>query len=148
VPLLRELVLAQESARFFTVMAAMTRSGVTLADALGVATGALSHPELRGQLTTLRTRLIEGGVLRTLIDGVTALPVPTRRLMMAAERSGDLESAFDTLAQDHAEELDRRTSRLLAALEPLLIVLMFLVIGTLLLSVMIPLMKASSQVMG
>jgi type II secretory pathway component PulF len=130
------------------VMAAMTRSGVTLADALGVATGALSHPELRGQLTTLRTRLIEGGVLRTLIDGVTALPVPTRRLMMAAERSGDLESAFDTLAQDHAEELDRRTSRLLAALEPLLIVLMFLVIGTLLLSVMIPLMKASSQVMG
>ena len=37
IPLLRDVVMTQESARFFTVMAAMTSSGVTLADALGVA---------------------------------------------------------------------------------------------------------------
>lgn len=146
-PLVRDVVLAQESARLFTVMAAMTRSGITIADALGVAAGAISHPVLRDQLLTLRTRLVEGGALRQLIDSVSALPIPTRRLLMAAERSGDLEEAFETLAGDLTEELDRRTSRMLAALEPLLIVVMFLVIGSLLLAIMIPLLKASSQVM-
>ena len=128
-PILRDVVLTQESARFFTVMAAMTRNGVTLADALGVAVGVISHPGLRKQLTTLRTRLIEGGVLRSLIDSVESFPLPTRRLLMAAERAGDLESAFDTLAQDTTEELERRSERLLAAMEPVLIVIMFLMIG-------------------
>lgn len=147
-PLLREVILAQESARFFTVMAAMTRSGITLGDALAVAAGAINHPVLRQQLTTLRTRLIEGGVLRQLIDSVTALPLPTRRLLIAAERSGDLEAAFETLATDTTEELDRRTTRLTAALEPILIVILALFIGSLVLAIMIPLLKMSSQALG
>jgi len=144
-PMVKGVVLAQESTRFFTVMAAMSRSGVTLADSLGVAVGALGHPTLKGQITRLRTRLIEGGVLRNLIQDVDAFPVATRRLMIAAERSGDLQSAFDTLAQDMAEEVERRSTRLLAALDPILIVFMFLMIGSLLMSVMIPLMNMTAS---
>lgn len=148
VPVIRDVVLAQESARFFTVMGAMTRSGITLGDALAVSAGAVTHPELKDQLLTLRQKLVEGGSLRQLIDHVTALPVPTRRLLMAAERAGDLEAAFETLAGDLTEELDRRTQRLLAVLEPMLIVVMFLVIGSMLLAIMVPLLKASSQFAG
>lgn len=146
-PVLKDVVLAQESARFFTVMSALTKSGVVLADALGVAVQALSHPALREQLTRLRTRLIEGGVLRHLIDEVTALPLPTRRLMIAAERSGDLQQAFDTLAADMTEEVDRRSARLLALMEPALIVVMFVMIGTLVMSIMVPLLTISGRVM-
>jgi type II secretory pathway component PulF len=144
-PLLKDVVLTQESARFFTVMAAMTRGGVTLADALGVATNAIGHPQLRQQLALLRTRLIDGGVLRVLIDSVDALPLSTRKLLIAAERAGDLESAFDTLAEDMASELDRKSTRALAALEPALIVFMFLVIGSLVLSIMVPLIKSAAN---
>lgn len=147
IPLLRDVVLTQESARFFTVMAAMVRSGVTLSDALGVAVGALSHPTLKLQLSGLRTKLIEGGNLRTLIDTVSSLPLPTRRLLMAAERSGDLDSAFETLAGDMTEELERKSERLLAAMEPLLIVMMFMMIGSLVVSIMVPLMQATSGAM-
>jgi type II secretory pathway component PulF len=144
-PMLKEVVLAQESTRFFSVMAAMTRSGVPLADALGVANEAVGHPELRKQLSTLRTRLIEGGVLRNLIEAVTVLPLATRRLLIAAERAGDMETAFDALATDMSEETDRRATRLLAALEPLLIVVMFVLIGSILVAIMVPLMTAASQ---
>jgi general secretion pathway protein F len=147
-PYLREVVLAQEQTRFFTVMSAMSRSGVVLADALGVAEGAIGHPMLRAELARLRTRLIEGGVLRSLIDDVKTLPLPTRRLLIAAERSGDMQQAFDTLATDSAEEVDRRSSRLLAILEPALIVVMFLMIGSLVLSIMIPLITLTSRVQG
>ena len=144
-PLFKDVALAQETARFFSVMAAMTRSGVPLADALGVANDAVGLPILKKQLVTLRQKLIEGGVLRTLIENVSALPLATRRLLIAAERSGDLEQAFDGLAADMADEVDRKATRMLAALEPLLIVAMFLVIGTILLSIMIPLITLTSK---
>lgn len=146
-PALKQIILVQESARFFSVMAALTRAGVPLADALGVANGAVRHPALHAQLKTLRTRLVEGGVLHGLIDKVTALPLATRRLLMAAERAGDLDTAFGGLARDMAEELDRRTSRLMALLEPGVIVLMFLIIGSLVLALMIPMLTISNQLM-
>lgn len=144
-PVVRDLVLAQEAARFFSVMAAMTRSGVPLADALAVADQAVSHARLRTQLESLRRRLVEGGVLRQLIDSVTALPLATRRLLIAAERAGNLETAFDALAQDMVDEVERRSTRLLAVLEPFLIILMFVLIGSMLLSIMIPLMTSVRQ---
>ncbi len=144
-PMLRDVVLAQESARFFSVMAAMTRTGVPFGDALAVANQAVSHPEMRGQLERLRTKLIGGGLLRALIDEVSTLPLSTRRLLIAAERSGDLEHAFATLAQDMTDEVDKKSSRALAAMEPLLIVVMFLIIGSLLMSILLPMLTLSSN---
>lgn len=140
-PLLRDVVLAQEAARFFSVMAAMVRSGVQIADALLVANQAVNHPKLRSQLERLRTRLVGGGLLRNLIEEVDSLPLSTRRLLVAAERGGDLEGAFSTLAGDMADEVDRRSTRLLAVMEPMLIVLMFVIIGSLLVSILLPLLS-------
>lgn len=145
-PAIRQVVLAQESARFFSVMAALTRCGVPLADALGIASGSITHPVMREQLEKLRTRLIEGGVLRNLIDEVTSLAITTRRLMIAAERAGDLQSAFDVLATDMTEEVETRSARLIAFMEPAVILFLFLVVGSVILGVMIPLLNLSSTV--
>ncbi len=144
-PVIRGVALTSESARFFSVMAAMTRAGVPLADALGTGVEAIGHPVLREELRTLRTRLVEGGVFRNLIEKVEAFPLAVRRLLIAADRAGDLETAFSGLADDQAKELGKRTDRLLALLEPLLIVFVFLIIGTLVLSLMIPMLTLSSQ---
>jgi type II secretory pathway component PulF len=147
-PFVRELVLAQESARFFSVMAAMSGGGVPLADALGVANQSVAHPALRGELDALRTGLIEGGLLRVLIDRVGTLPVATRRMLIAAERAGDLDAAFSTLAEDHTELVDRRSTRLLSVLEPLLIVAIFLIIGSMIVALIAPMLSMSQQAFG
>lgn len=145
-PVIRDVVLAQESARFFSVMAAMTRTGVPIADALVVANQAISHPAMRRQLDRLRTRLVEGGLMRVLIDEVTTLPVPTRKLLIAAERSGDMEHAFVTLATDMADDVEKNSARLLAVLEPALIIVMFLIIGSLLLALMLPMLTLARNI--
>jgi type IV pilus assembly protein PilC len=142
-PVARDLALAQESARFFSVMAAMSTGGVPLAEALGVANRTISHPKLRDQLETLRTGLIEGGVLKVLIERVSSLPLATRRLLIAADRAGDLDSAFESLAEDHTEIVDRQSSRLLAVLEPALIVLIFILIGSMILALVVPMLTLS-----
>lgn len=145
-PLLRDVVLAQESARFFSVMSAMTRAGVPLADALATANHAIHHPRLRSQMDKLRVKLVEGGVLRQLIEQVDALPLATRKLLIAAERSGDLEAAFGTLAGDMIDLVERQSQRVLAVLQPATIVVMFVVVGGLLLAILVPLLTIAGQV--
>lgn len=147
-PLVRDVVLAQEAARFFATMAAMNRSGVPLADALATANQAINQPRLRSQMETLRSRLVEGGVLRQLIEQVTALPVATRKLLIAAERSGDLEEAFTMLAADMTEEVERRSARLTAMLQPLVVVFMFLVIAVILMAVFVPMITSGQALQG
>ncbi|MEL6329170.1 MAG: type II secretion system F family protein [Planctomycetota bacterium] len=138
IPVLREVFIMSEGTRFFSVLGAMTRSGVTLSDALAVATGTLVNQKARSQMERMRTRLVQGGSFARLIDDVTVFPAAIRKLLAAAEKSGELDGTFDALADDTAERLDRAASRVLAFLEPLLLVLLFLVIGFLILGLMLP----------
>ncbi|MFM9957142.1 MAG: type II secretion system F family protein [Phycisphaerales bacterium] len=135
------LLLSVELTRFFSVLAAMTRTGVPLSEALATAVPVITDANLRTQLDLLRKNLVEGGVLRVLIEKVSALPLATRRLLVAAERAGDLDSAFDTLSQDMAADVDKQSGRLLALLEPMVIVAMFAVLGPLIIAIAIPLIS-------
>lgn len=144
-PGVSSLLLASELTRFFSVLAAMTRTGVPLADALANAVPVISSVSLRTQLDQLRKSLVDGGVLRVLIDRVTELPLATRKLLIAAERAGDLDSAFDTLSAEMAAEVDKKSSRLLALLEPMIIVAMFALLGPLIIAIAIPLITFSSN---
>ncbi len=145
-PVFKDVLLAQETARFFAVLAAMTSAGVPLTDGLGVSIQTVKMQRLRTQLNRLRTKLVEGSTFLHLIDHVTMLPIATRRLLIAAERAGDLDAAFGSLSEDLANDVDTKTQRLLALLEPALIVAMFLVIGSIVLAILIPLLTLPNQV--
>ena len=140
-PFVRDVVMEQELTRFFSVMSSMTKSGIPLADAVEVSSAVISHPKLNGDLQKMRQRLIEGGLFRSLISSVDSLPMATRRLLVAADQAGDLESAFDGLARDHAQEVDKKTARLMALLEPALIIVLFVIVGTIILAIMLPMLN-------
>ena len=146
-PFVRDVVLEQELTRFFSVMGSMTRSGIVLSDAIAVSSGVIGHPKLNKDLKRLQQRLIEGGLFRSLIEKVDALPLATRKLLIAADQAGDLESAFDSLAKDHAQNVDKKTARLMAMLEPLLIVILFMIVGTMILAIMLPMMNMTGSVL-
>jgi general secretion pathway protein F len=141
VPAVASMLMAAELTRFFSVLAAMTKSGVPLAEALDTSTGSISDPKLRRQLEDTRKALMEGGVLRSLIEKIDALPLATRKLLIAAERSGDLDQAFDSLSTNMAEELDTRSSRLLALMEPAVILTMFALLGPMVVAIALPMIK-------
>jgi type II secretory pathway component PulF len=67
------------------------------------------------------------------------------RLLIAAERGGDLDSAFDALAEDMASDVEQRSARLLALLEPAVIVAMFAVLAPLVVAVAVPMMTTPTD---
>lgn len=145
-PFVRDVVMEQELTRFFAVMSSMTKSGIPLGDALHVSSAVISAPKLNKDLQRMRQRLIEGGVFKSLIAKVESLPEATRRLLIAADQGGDLEEAFGALARDHASAVDKKTARLMAILEPLLIIVLFAIVGTIILAIMMPMFNMTSGI--
>jgi len=146
IPVIERAALSGECASLFAVLAAMSRSGVPLADALAVSAQTVKHGKLRAQLMKLQTDLVEGGVFSKLIDSVTALPLATRKLLNAADRAGDLEPTFESLTAEYAERSEEASSRLLSLLGPAILVVVFLFVGAIVLALMIPLMNLSSAI--
>ncbi|MHC4975999.1 MAG: type II secretion system F family protein [Planctomycetota bacterium] len=143
---IRRLILTTESARFFSIMAAMSNAGVPLADALGVSSRAINDEKLREQVERLKQGLVEGGSWKTLVDDVTMLPLAVRKLLIAAERSGDLEEALEGISADLASRVDRDTDRMLAVLEPLILVFVFMLIAPIVVSILLPLSQISQGI--
>jgi len=146
IPVVEHAGLSGECASLFAVLAAMSRSGVPLADSLSVSAMTVKHPRLREQLENLQTGLVDGGVFAKLVEDVEALPLATRKLLVAADRAGDLEPTFESLTQEYAERSEEASSRLLSLLGPAILVLVFLFVGAIVLALMIPLMNLSSAV--
>lgn len=137
----RELMRSAELSRFFAILAAMTRTGVPLADALQSANAAIAEPKLKHQLESLRDKLVQGSAFGRVVDEVDLLPIETRKLLIAAERSGDLDTAFDALAERLAELVDTSSARVLALLEPAIFLLIFVVLAPVILGITTALMS-------
>jgi len=146
IPVVERAALSGECASLFAVLAAMSRSGVPLADSLAVSAKTVKHARLRAQLEKLKTDLVEGGVFSRLVEHVSALPLATRKLLNAADRAGDLEPTFESLTAEYAERSEEASSRLLSLLGPAILVIVFLFVGAIVLALMIPLMNLSSAI--
>ena len=146
IPVVERAGLAGECASLFAVLAAMSRSGVPLADALAVSAQTVKHPKLHEQLVAMQTGLVEGGTFATLAEQLEALPLATRKLLVAADRAGDLEPTFESLTAEYAERSEETSGRLLALLGPSILVVVFLFVGAIVLALMIPLMNMSSGI--
>ena len=91
-------------------------------------------------------RPLVSGCICEPIEEVEALPLATRRLLLAAERAGDMENAFSSLAGDMTDEVEKQATRLLAVLQPAMIVVMTAFIGALLLAILVPILSVAGKV--
>jgi type IV pilus assembly protein PilC len=62
-------------------------------------------------------------------------------MLKIGEDTGNMEGMLDKLAEYYEEEVTQATEQLMAALEPLIIVFLAVVIGTLILSIITPMAK-------
>ena len=66
------------------------------------------------------------------------------RLVSIGEKSGTMEQVMEQIAHSYQEEIDSGMNRLLAMIEPTLVILLSLIVGSILMSVMFPLMGMMS----
>ena len=133
--------------RFCRMLGTLLGAGVPLLNALSVARETVGSRSLASALNEAGERIRQGSSLTAGLAGLDALLPPTAREALAvAESSGRLPQELLRLADTGERDLDRRLRTLVALAEPLLLLLMASIVGTIVIGMLLPIFDLWSAI--
>ncbi len=133
IPILGKATKATASARFTRTMSTLLRSGINVLEAMEITSRTLGNRFLEKKLYESRNDIRKGSSISRSIRGISEFPPMIYAMTAIGEESGTLDSILDKAADYFEEEADAATSKVTAAMEPLMIIIMavvvFLVVG-------------------
>ena len=143
IPVLGDLYRKSAVSRFAVTMSTLLKSGVPVLEALKIVKDIVNNAVLARVLDTVQTRIIEGTDIATPIKKSGVFPPVVGYMISVGEQSGELENMLDQVAKAYDEEVEIQVQKVTSLLEPLLIVGMALVVGFIVISVMLPILRIS-----
>lgn len=132
---LARIVMAAQLARSLSTLLA---GGTPLTEALGTAGGALTNRLHLDRLQAATRRVTEGESFSQAVRATALLPAMAARMIEVGEASGRLDAMLADVAEFYEQVLDRRLSRAMALIEPLLMLLMGVFIGGIIVVMYLP----------
>lgn len=142
-PVVGPWLVEADTARWAKVLGALLGNRVPLMRGLELAQSGLQLPQRRARMGEV-TRAVRGGAsLADALEDHDALTATGYNLVRVGERSGKLASMLDSLARLYEEAGRNRMKRVLILLEPIAILLIGSVIGTIILGVILAITSAN-----
>jgi general secretion pathway protein F len=130
-------------ARLYRTVGMLLRGGMPIVSALGLVVGLLA-PAMRGQLSSATRQISDGGATsQAMLDHGLATPVATRMLRVG-EQTGDLGGMMEQIAAFYDEDIARTAEVFTRTFEPVLMVFIGLVIGSIVLLMYLPIFELAS----
>lgn len=146
IPMIREVVRKIALQRFASILASLVKAGMPITEALDITAQAVGNINLKIALT----RISKEGIAKGLTIGEAFkrepfFPQTVANLMAISERAGHLEEVLGTLADFYMKEIDSSVKQLVSFLEPVLLLFIGVVIGTIALAIIIPIYQLTTQ---
>lgn len=145
-PLVGRLIQTLALARFARILSLMLGSGVPLLRALEISSEAVVNRSFRTILDQARSAVVEGSSLSAVLSRFPLFPPLLTHLIAVGERSGTLETSLETAGQSFEREFTADTGRLMALLEPLLVLAMGLAVGLVVIAVLLPIFELNQLI--
>lgn len=140
VPLLGPLLREATAARFCAAAGVLLSAGLTITETLPLAAGASDNPLLQEDARELLGAIQQGEPMAAhLQDRPDCYPGIVPQLLTVGEESGRLAQMFEHCRRFLEEDLKARLETFSAALEPLLVGAVAVMVGTVVLSIFLPL---------
>jgi len=143
VPILRSLIHFLERVRVNSALALMLESGVSVDRALGLASGSISNSQLRHGVSVARDKVSKGASLSQVLRLTPLFSVFDISLLEVGEESGELAPVFRELADRSRGDLESWLMRLTGMLEPLLILFMGGVVGSVVITMLLSIVSVN-----
>jgi general secretion pathway protein F len=141
-PLVRMVAIS----RFARTMGTMLAAGVPLLRTLEIVRSILGNTVLMKVVDDARDAIREGESIADPLAKSGHFPPVVTRMISVGERSGQLESMLETVADSYETEVDLRIQRLTTLMEPLIILLMGGIVGFIVLSILLPILDMNEMV--
>lgn len=137
-PIFGDLTIKQSSARFARNLSTMLAAGISTPDAVQIVGETMNNVYYREVMTNARTDVMQGVPLSTPLEKSGLFPPMVYHMVRIGEETGNTEAMLDTLADYYEDEVEEATKALTTMLEPLMIVLLAGICGTIIGAVIAP----------
>src|SRR3972149_4291390 len=146
IPVVREVVEKYALQRFASTLSSLIQAGLQITDAIDITADAVGNIELREALK----RISHEGVSKGLTLGEAFrrepfFPKIVTNLVAISEKAGHVEEILETLGEIFIREVDNSIKRLVSFTEPVLLLLIGVVIGTIALAIIVPIYQLTTQ---
>ena len=147
IPIVGKSIKMTAAARFTRTMSTLLRSGINVLEAIEITSRTLGNKYLVMRLADSRNEIRKGVSLSRSIRGITEFPQMIYAMVAIGEESGTLDSILDRAADFFEEEADAATAKMTAAMEPLMIIIMAVVVGLIIAACGAPILSMSSSIL-
>ena len=147
IPIIGKSIKMTAAARFTRTMSTLLRSGINVLEAMEITSRTLGNKYLVTRLADSRNEIRKGVSLSRSIRGITEFPQMIYAMVAIGEESGTLDTILDRAADFFEEEADSATAKMTAAMEPLMIIIMAIVVGLIIAACGAPILGMSSAIM-
>lgn len=147
VPVLRNLLIETAVARFCRTMGTLQEGGLPIIESMRNAREVMRNVVLEEEIKQAEEKIIEGSSLSTELLKSKLIPTIVPRMLSVGEESGTLVVMLNKLADMYEDELEKTLNRVMALSQPVILIFMGTVIGTILMAILLPLTDVSSLTM-
>jgi len=147
-PLLKILCRNLYITRSLHTMGVLVRAGVPILNTILITAQIAGNTLYKDMWLAVHEDIRQGGKIATSLRRFTLMPVNVVQMIKSGEDSGTLSEVLRDVSDFYARELKTVIKTVTSMIEPIMIVVMGLLVGFIAMSIILPIFKMSSAVMG
>ncbi|MBD2504113.1 type II secretion system F family protein [Anabaena azotica] len=140
-PLFGDLIQKTSVARFSRTFGSLTRSGVPILTSLEIVRDTSGNQVVANAIDAARAEIQQGGMISIALQKEQVFPPMAIQMISIGEETGELDGMLMKIADFYEDEVEQAVKALTSVLEPIMILVLGGMVGTILLAMYLPLFK-------
>lgn len=138
-PVIREVAERLALQRFASTLSSLMKAGLPIIESIEITADAVGSDNLKNSLMRIsREGISKGLTIGEAFRREAVFPLVVTNLIAVSEKAGHIEEILKTLASFYEQEVDNSVKTMVAFIEPVLLLMIGVLIGTIALSVIVP----------
>ena len=146
VPIIGKLLRKVVVARFSRTLATLVKSGVPILGGLEIVAKTSGNKIVERAVMTARSSIKEGENISDPLAASKVFPPMVTRMISVGEKTGELEKMLVKIADFYENEVDAAVTALTSLIEPMVIAVLGVIIGSIVVALFLPILKLSTMV--
>ncbi|MDJ0616655.1 MAG: type II secretion system F family protein [Calothrix sp. MO_192.B10] len=140
-PLFGDLIQKSSVARFSRTFGSLTRSGVPILTSLEIVRDTSGNYIVANAIDAAKEEVQQGGIISLALQKYEVFPPMAIQMISIGEETGELDAMLMKVADFYEDEVEQAVKALTSVLEPIMIVVLGGMVGTILLAMYLPMFK-------
>ncbi|MBD2360228.1 type II secretion system F family protein [Anabaena minutissima FACHB-250] len=140
-PIFGDLIQKSSVARFSRTFGSLTRSGVPILTSLEIVRDTSGNQVVANAIDAARAEIQQGGMISIALQKEQVFPAMAIQMISIGEETGELDAMLMKIADFYEDEVEQAVKALTSVLEPIMILFLGGMVGTILMSMYLPLFK-------